>query len=120
MRRFMLWTLTIVAAGMFLLAGALKLIGVEMEVQLFAVVGIGQWFRYLTGALEIAGAVGLFVPALSPYAALLLAMVMTGAITTHLFIAGGNPLTAILLLAATLAIAWLRKEQISSGRAFVA
>src|SRR5438132_1199796 len=71
MRRFTLWTLTIVTAGMFLLAGTLKLMGVEMEVQLFAVIGIGQWFRYLTGALEIAGAVGLFVQALAPYAALL-------------------------------------------------
>jgi putative oxidoreductase len=120
MRKLTLWGLTIVAAGMFLLAGTLKLIGVEMEVQLFAAIGIGQWFRYLTGALEVAGAVALFVPALAPRAALLLAGVMTGATVTHLFIVGGSPIAAILLLAATLTIAWLRSEQISSRRVAVA
>ena len=117
MRNVTLWLLTIVSAAMFLLAGALKLAGVQMEVDLFAAVGIGQWFRYLTGVLEIGGAIGLFVPALATYAALLLATVITGAIMTHLFIIGGNPLVPILLLGATLTIAWLRREQISSVRA---
>jgi len=120
MRRVTLWALTIVAAGMFLLAGTLKLTGVGMEVQLFAAIGIGQWFRYLTGALEIAGAVALFVPALAPFAALLLAVVMTAAIATHLFIVGGSPLAAVLLLAAAFTIAWLRREQISSRQVVVA
>jgi putative oxidoreductase len=117
MKNVTLWLLTIVSAGMFLLAGVLKLAGVQMEVDLFAAVGIGQWFRYVTGLLEIGGAIGLFVPAVAPYAALLLAAVMTGAITTHLFIVGGNPLVPILLLGATLTIAWLRRERISSLRA---
>jgi putative oxidoreductase len=27
-------------------------------VEMFATIGIGQWFRYVVGALEIAGAVG--------------------------------------------------------------
>jgi hypothetical protein len=36
MRRATVWTLTTVAAAMFLLAGTLKLAGVEMEVQRFA------------------------------------------------------------------------------------
>ena len=114
MKKAALWALTLVSAGMFLLAGALKWIGVDMEVQLYAAIGIGQWFRYLTGTLEILGATGLFVPALAPYAALLLATVMAGAVFTHLVVIGGNPLAAILLLASTLTIAWLRREQISS------
>jgi putative oxidoreductase len=76
----------------------LKWIGVDIEMQLFAAIGIGQWFRYLTGALEIAGALGLFVSALAPFAGLLLAAVMTGAILPHLFIVGGSPLPAIQLL----------------------
>ena len=114
MRTFTLWALTIVSAGLFLLAGVLKWIGVDMEVQLFAAIGIGQWFRYLTGTLEIAGAIGLFVPALAPDAALLLAAVMTGAVMTHLFVIGQNPLAAMLLLASTLTIAWLRRQHISS------
>ncbi len=114
MRKATLWALTVVSATMFLLVGALKWIGVDMEVQLYVAIGIGQWFRYLTGTFEILGGIGLFVPAVAPYAALLLAAVMTGAVFTHLFVIGGNPLAAILLLASTLTIAWLRREQISS------
>jgi putative oxidoreductase len=120
MRNVTLWLLTIVSAAMFLLAGTLKLAGVQMEVDLFAAIGIGQWFRYFTGLLEIGGALGLFLPAVATYAAVLLAAVMVGAITTHLFIVGGSPLVPILLLGATLTIAWLRREQISSLRAVVA
>jgi putative oxidoreductase len=120
MRKGTLWLLTIVSAGMFLLAGTLKLAGIQMEVDLFATVGIGQWFRYVTGLLEIGGAIGLFVPAVATYAALLLATVMVGAIATHLFIVGGSPLVPILLLAATVTIACLRRQRISSLRAVAA
>lgn len=116
MRNGTLWFLTIVSAGMLLLAGSMKLAGAQMQVDLFATLGIGQWFRYVTGLLEVGGAVGLFVPALAIYAALLLATVMVGAIATHLLIIGGNPLVPILLLGATLTIAWLRRERISSLR----
>src|SRR3954467_2179544 len=120
MRNATLWLLTIVSAGMFLLAGTLKLAGVQIEVDLFATVGIGQWFRYVTGLLEIGGAIGLFVPAVATYAALLLATVMVGAIATHLFIVGGSPLVPVLLLGATLTIASLRRQRISSLRAVAA
>jgi uncharacterized membrane protein YphA (DoxX/SURF4 family) len=114
MKNVTLWFLTIVSAAMFLLAGSMKLGGAQMQIDLFATLGIGQWFRYLTGLLEVGGAIALFVPAAAAYAALLLAAVMVGAITTHLFIVGGSPLVPILLLAAMLAIAWLRRERISS------
>ena len=120
MRNVTLWLFTIVSAAMFLLAGTLKLAGVQMEVDMFAAVGIGQWFRYFTGVLEVGGAIGLLVPAVASYAAMLLAAVMVGAITTHVFIIGGNPLVPILLLGATLTIAWLRRQQISSPIAVVA
>ena len=114
MRRFMLWTLTIVAAGMFLLAGALKLIGVEMEVQLFAVVGIGQWFRYVTGSIEVVSAVALLVSSWAAFGALLLIPTMVGAVFTHLFIVGGSPVPATVLLIGSLAIAWARRDQLAS------
>jgi putative oxidoreductase len=114
MKRITLWTLTVAAAGMFLLAGSLKVIGEPTQVQLFGAIGLGQWFRYLTGSLEIAGAIGLLVPSASLLAALLLATVMIGAIATHLFVVGGSPLMAIVLLATTIAIACLRRESISS------
>src|SRR6476619_3918396 len=98
MRLAFLWTLTLVAAAMFLLAGTLKLVGVPMEVELFSAIGIGQWFRYVTGLLEVGGAIGLFIAALAPFAALLLAVVMVGAVLTHLFVVGGSPLIPVALL----------------------
>ena len=47
---------------MFLLAGGLKLAGVEPMVAMFETIGLGQWFRYLTGGLEVTGAILLLIP----------------------------------------------------------
>src|ERR1700730_18795885 len=57
-----LWVLQIAAAGMFLMVGFLKLSGNPQLVGLFEAIGLGQWFRYLTGALEVAGAFFLLFP----------------------------------------------------------
>lgn len=116
MKQITLWTLTVVVAGMFLLSGGMKLAGVAMQVQLFDAIGIGQWFRYLTGLLEVGGAIGLFVPQIAALAAGLLALVMVGAVFTHLFIVGGSPAIPIALLAATIAIAYLRRFPQFSSR----
>ncbi len=56
------WTLQILSAAMFLFAGTHKLAGGEDMVQAFATIGIGQWFRYFTALLEIAGAITLLRP----------------------------------------------------------
>ena len=105
-----LWALTIGSAAMFLVAGISKLAGVPMMVQMFGVIGAGQWFRYVTGAIEVSGAVLLLIPALATYAGLGLAATMVGAIITHLFIVGGSPAVPIALLATTLTIAWARRS----------
>ena len=49
-----------------------------------------------------------------------LAVVMVGAILTHLFIVGGSPLIPIALLASAIAIAYLRREQNSSSSLSIA
>ena len=104
------WTLQILAAALFLFAGTSKLVGVPMMVQMFDAIGIGQWFRYVTGAIEVVGAVLLLVPSLALFGALALAATMVGAILTHLFVIGGNPAVPIVLLAATTTIAWARRS----------
>lgn len=114
MRHIVIWSLSAVTGAAFLLAGGLKLVGAPIEVQLFAAIGLGQALRYFTGLLEVAGAIALFVPAAAPFAAATLALVMLGAIATHLFIVGGSPLVPIALFAAALSIAYLRREQIGS------
>ena len=106
----LVWTLQLGSAAMFLLSGSLKLAGVPMMVQMFAAIGLGQWFRYLTGGVEVISAVLLFVPSLAFFGALALAVTMVGAILTHLFIIGGSPAVPIALLAATATIAWVKRN----------
>ena len=106
-----LWILQIGAAGMFLTVGFLKLSGDPQMVALFQAIGLGQWFRYVTGSLEVLGAVLLLTPRLSGLGALLLVGVMLGAVTTHLFVVGGNSLQAIILLIVTGVVAWGRRKR---------
>jgi len=70
-----------------------------------------RWFRYLTGALEVAGAILLLIPRTSGLGALMLVGVMIGAVVTHLSVIGGNPLMAIILLGVTSLVAWERRQQ---------
>ena len=64
----------------FLAAGYFKLTGNEMMVGTFDAIGWGQWFRYVTGAIEVGGAVLLWVPGLQAIAAAVLGATMVGAI----------------------------------------
>jgi putative oxidoreductase len=106
-----LWILQIGAAGMFLMVGFFKLSGDPRMVGLFDAIGFGQWFRYVTGSLEVLGAVLLLIPRLSGLAALLLVGTMLGAVATHLFVVGGSPLPAIILLIVTGVITWGRRKR---------
>ena len=106
-----LWILQIGAAGMFLMVGFFKLSGDPQMVGLFDAIGLGQWFRYVTGSLEVLGAVLLLIPRLSGLGALLLMGVMIGAVPTHLFVVGGSPLLAITLLIVTGIVAWGRRQR---------
>ncbi len=82
-----------------------------MMVGLFDVIGIGQWFRYLTGGLEVIGAVMLLVPSLAALGAAILLPVMAGAILTHLFVLGNSPAIPLVLFLALASIAWLRRDR---------
>jgi uncharacterized membrane protein YphA (DoxX/SURF4 family) len=109
-----LWLTQIALAGMFLFSGGLKLTGAPALVALFDAIGIGQWFRYLTGSIEVVSAVALLVPSWAAFGALLLIPTMVGAVFTHLFILGGSAVPATVLLTGSLAIAWARRDQLVS------
>jgi uncharacterized membrane protein YphA (DoxX/SURF4 family) len=100
-----LWVLQAVLAFQFAGGGLVKLTGSPEMVDLFAAVGAGQWLRYLVGALEVAGAVGLLVPRLSGLAALGLTGLMAGATATNLFVIGESPWLPIGLLLVSAVIA---------------
>jgi putative oxidoreductase len=110
-----LWLMQIALAAMFLFAGGLKLTGAPQMVGLFDAIGIGQWFRYVTGSIEVLSAVALLVPAWAAFGALVLIPTMVGAVITHLFIVGGSAVPATVLLIGSLAIAWARRDQLASA-----
>ena len=108
-RLITLWTLSGLVALAFLGAGGTKLAGVPVMVEMFNKVGLGQWFRYVTGLLEVAGAIGLLIPRYAFYAAVLLAMVMVGAIIAEVAVIGDSPAPPAVLLVLSGIIAYLRK-----------
>ena len=78
-----IWTLAGLVAALFLLSGVPKLLDPGW-VSRFASWGYSEWFLYLIAGLEIAGAIGLLIPRLAPYAAAGLIIIMFGAMYTHL------------------------------------
>jgi uncharacterized membrane protein YphA (DoxX/SURF4 family) len=97
---------------MFLMAGGNKLAGAPAMVALFDAVGIGQWFRYVTGALEVTGALLLVIPRASGIGAALLILVMLGATTAHLFVLHNSPAMPLMLLVGLVFVAWGRRAHI--------
>ena len=85
-RDIALWCVQALLAFVFAGASWAKLNGNSEMVALFTAVGFGQWFRYVTGVLELTGAVLIVVPKTRRIGAALLATVMLGALAAHLFI----------------------------------
>lgn len=112
----LIWILSILEAALFLSVGIPKLLSVPMMVTEFGKIGLGQWFRYFTGALEVIGALGLLVPKYSGYAALLLCAVMIGATITVLTVLGGPPTLPIIVLIVSAFIAYFRLRGTRAAR----
>ncbi len=108
-RRIAGWILCVPLASVFFVVGLGKVIGRPGAVMEFQLIGLGQWFRYLTGALEILGAAALLIPRVSWMAALLLAGIMVGAIIAHVTRLPIPPTLPVKLLVMTLLTAWLRR-----------
>ncbi|HEX9432582.1 MAG TPA: DoxX family protein [Burkholderiales bacterium] len=101
-------------AAAFLAAGGAKLLGVPTLVQLFDQIGAGQWFRIVTGLVEVAGAVALLVPGFAALGAAWLGATMFFAVLTHFFILHTSALPALVLLALNVAVVWLRRDQLAA------
>ena len=107
------WLLACLLAFVFVDVGYGKLVGQRVYVGEFARIGIGQWFRYFVGVLEVSGSIGAFVPRLRFWAALGLAVLMAGATIVNIAVLSG-PYTrlaglTIVLMVLALALAWLRR-----------
>src|SRR5690242_16911695 len=87
-RSVVLWVVQVGLALSFVMAALPKLSGDPAMTEMFNTLGPGDWLRYLTGALEVAGAIGLLIPRLSGTAALGLTALMVGATFTNVVALG--------------------------------
>ena len=103
----------------FVGAAGAKLAGVDMMVAAFETIGVGQWFRYLTGIVEITGAVLLWLANRQVVGAALLGATMVGAVVAHLLVLGPSAVPAIVLGLMSAAVLYIYRAQIPAylGRA---
>jgi putative oxidoreductase len=107
------------ALGMlFVIAGLVKLSGMALMVELFARLGFGQWLRYATALVEIAGGVLLIAGHMEYLAALALAVIMVGATAASVIVFDRSPIPPALTLIALVALAWKRhpSHEVDVGR----
>jgi putative oxidoreductase len=108
---FVLWAAQIALAAMFLFAGGSKLLGTPAMVAMFDAIGWGQWFRYLTGAIETSAGIMLLIPSAAVFGAVLLIPTMIGAVATNLVL-GQTPAPPLVLLVVASAVAWARRKEL--------
>ncbi|MFE2721570.1 DoxX family protein [Kitasatospora sp. NPDC059327] len=108
-----MWTLRILLALFFALASALpKLLALPAATGVFDAIGVGQWLMYLTGLVELAGAVGLLLPRLAGPAATALIVFLFFAFVTQLTaMHGENAGTPFLFMVPLAVIAWNRRAE---------
>jgi putative oxidoreductase len=111
-KHYSLLVIRILIGLAFFGAGAAKLAGVEMMVASFEAIGLGQWFRYLTGVIEVGSAILLFVPGKQAWGAGLLVCTMIGAVLAHLLILGPGSAPAIILGLLSALVAYNYRDQI--------
>jgi uncharacterized membrane protein YphA (DoxX/SURF4 family) len=94
------WILRVAVAVVFLSVGWSKFETNSMWVRLFEQIGFGQWFRYFTGSVQMAGAALVLVPRTFVMGIALLACTMAGAVAIWIvrFGALGNAIIPAVVL----------------------
>jgi putative oxidoreductase len=104
MKKIGVWILVVLLALLFVPIGGMKLLGIPGAVKEFDMIGFGQWFRYVTGVLELAGAIGLLIPKYRFGAALLIAWIMLCATSINIWILHVPGLARVTAVLMTLAL----------------
>jgi uncharacterized membrane protein YphA (DoxX/SURF4 family) len=106
-----LWTLQVLLAAVYAFSAFGKLGADAQNVAGFEAMGLGITGMYLIGALELAGAIAMFVPRLTGLAALCFVALMIGAVTIT-WVTVGAALVAIPATVGVLAavVAWGRRD----------
>ncbi|MEW5420584.1 DoxX family protein [Amorphus sp. 3PC139-8] len=108
-----LWALRILLALAFVLFAVMKLAGREAMIVEFDMVGLGQWFRYFTGLLELTGAIALLIPAVSVLGAVLLLIVDLGAFVAQVTILHIDWIHTVAIAALLGAVIYLQRSSLS-------
>ena len=110
-RSITVWIISVLLAAVYFFVGGMKLAGSQMVVDEFVRYGYTGWFTYVVGAMEVTGAILLLVPRAALYGAIVLSVVMIGAIGTHLtHQEAPNALGPLVLFALLLFVAASRRQ----------
>ena len=110
------WSLQIALAGVFAFTAWRKFTAHPIPVETVEALGTGQWLRFALGMAELTGAIGLLIPRITWLAAACLALLMLGAVGTHLLIIGGSSVLAALLMLASMMVTWIRIREATQIR----
>jgi ubiquinone/menaquinone biosynthesis C-methylase UbiE len=110
------WAARLLLAIAFLASGSLKLVGHSDAVHAFDLLRLGQAFRIVIGVAEVLGAIGLLVTPLATPAATGLALIMVGAIVSHLLVLGPSAGPASALLVLCVFVAWSERAAFAGLR----
>ena len=86
-----IWPLRFALGLVFFYVATTKLTGTGNTIEYFAAIGWGQWFRYLTGSVDLVGAVLLLVPVWTWLGAIMLTCSAGTATLISLTDLRGNP-----------------------------
>ena len=101
------WLLSILLAVLMAGPGSQKFTGNTWE-RMFRQWGYPDGFYLVIGAIEVAGGIGLLIPKLASYSAIVLIVVMIGAAATQVLVGGRNGVGEIVFATLLGVIAWLR------------
>jgi uncharacterized membrane protein YphA (DoxX/SURF4 family) len=84
------WALRIGAGGVYIIFGLEKFSSAPGShwVKLFNEIGAGDWFRYLTGVIEVLGGLLVVIPQTAAIGLIILALTMAGAVLIVALIIG--------------------------------
>lgn len=102
------WVLAVLLGLNFVMSGYPKILPNDNMIRRFENWGYSESFAILIGILEMLGGLLVFIPKTAFYGALLLSVVMVGAIATHLLTGIGGPGFAIISLLIAVAVGGLR------------
>ncbi len=99
------WAIRIGVGALFILVGLDKFPNESSSfwVKMFRQIGLGDWFRYTAGIVEIVGGLLVLIPRFAFISGLLLTATMGVALLVHVFILGDNDLPISLLFVVALA-----------------